>query len=228
MGLKEKEEVVVVVVVGLEEVSVVVVVGVGVVLVGFVVIGFSLFLVLVMFLFEFEFLFFLLEVVCGFLFLLCIFEFLFLCFWFWFFWLELFFGFMVFEVLEFLGEDRKKGKLEKLKCCICIVVGSSWEDFSLLEWDVDDFWIFCGDLGNEVNDDILVCVFSCFLFFFKVKVICDKCIGKIKGYGFVSFKDFSDYVCVMCEMNGKYVGLCFIKFCKSMWKDWNLDVVCKK
>lgn len=67
----------------------------------------------------------------------------------------------------------------------------------------DDFRIFCGDLGNEVNDDILARAFSRFPSFLKAKVIRDKRTGKTKGYGFVSFKDPSDYVRAMREMNGK-------------------------
>lgn len=39
------------------------------------------------------------------------------------------------QVPEPLGEDKKKGKPEKLKRCIRTAAGSSWEDPSLLEWD---------------------------------------------------------------------------------------------
>uniref|UniRef100_A0A8C0L2Z0 RNA-binding protein 42 n=1 Tax=Canis lupus dingo TaxID=286419 RepID=A0A8C0L2Z0_CANLU len=98
----------------------------------------------------------------------------------------------------------------------------------LLSPKPDDFRIFCGDLGNEVNDDILARAFSRFPSFLKAKVIRDKRTGKTKGYGFVSFKDPSDYVRAMREMNGKYVGSRPIKLRKSMWKDRNLDVVRKK
>ncbi|XP_004690624.1 PREDICTED: RNA-binding protein 42 isoform X2 [Condylura cristata] len=137
-------------------------------------------------------------------------------------------GLMALEVPEPLGDDKKKGKPEKSKRCIRTAAGSSWEDPSLLEWDADDFRIFCGDLGNEVNDDILARAFSRFPSFLKAKVIRDKRTGKTKGYGFVSFKDPSDYVRAMREMNGKYVGSRPIKLRKSMWKDRNLDVVRKK
>uniref|UniRef100_A0ACB8FS31 RNA-binding protein 42 n=1 Tax=Sphaerodactylus townsendi TaxID=933632 RepID=A0ACB8FS31_9SAUR len=92
----------------------------------------------------------------------------------------------------------------------------------------DDFRIFCGDLGNEVNDDILARAFSRYPSFLKAKVIRDKRTGKTKGYGFVSFKDPNDYVRAMREMNGKYVGSRPIKLRKSMWKDRNIDVVRKK
>nr|XP_020667518.1 RNA-binding protein 42 [Pogona vitticeps] len=138
-------------------------------------------------------------------------------------------GFVPVEpVAESVPEDKKKTKQEKLKRCIRTAAGTCWEDPSLLEWDPDDFRIFCGDLGNEVNDDILARAFSRYPSFLKAKVIRDKRTGKTKGYGFVSFKDPNDYVRAMREMNGKYVGSRPIKLRKSMWKDRNIDIVRKK
>ncbi|XP_053183805.1 RNA-binding protein 42 [Scomber japonicus] len=132
------------------------------------------------------------------------------------------------ETVESATEDKKKAKVEKVKKCIRTAAGTSWEDASLLEWESDDFRIFCGDLGNEVNDDILARAFSRYPSFLKAKVVRDKRTGKTKGYGFVSFKDPNDYVRAMREMNGKYVGSRPIKLRKSMWKDRNMDVVRKK
>ncbi|XP_010847319.1 PREDICTED: RNA-binding protein 42 isoform X2 [Bison bison bison] len=228
LGLKEKEEAVVAAAAGLEEASAAVAVGAGGAPAGPAVIGPSLPLALAMPLPEPEPLPLPLEVVRGLLPPLRIPELLSLrprprpprpeppp-------------GLMALEVPEPLSEDKKKGKPEKLKRCIRTAAGSSWEDPSLLEWDADDFRIFCGDLGNEVNDDILARAFSRFPSFLKAKVIRDKRTGKTKGYGFVSFKDPSDYVRAMREMNGKYVGSRPIKLRKSMWKDRNLDVVRKK
>uniref|UniRef100_A0ABI8A340 RNA-binding protein 42 n=3 Tax=Felidae TaxID=9681 RepID=A0ABI8A340_FELCA len=228
LGLKEKEEAVVAAAAGLEEAGAAVAVGAGGAPTGPAVIGPSLPLALAMPLPEPEPLPLPLEVVRGLLPPLRIPELLSLrprprpprpeppp-------------GLMALEVPEPLGEDKKKGKPEKLKRCIRTAAGSSWEDPSLLEWDADDFRIFCGDLGNEVNDDILARAFSRFPSFLKAKVIRDKRTGKTKGYGFVSFKDPSDYVRAMREMNGKYVGSRPIKLRKSMWKDRNLDVVRKK
>ena len=37
-----------------------------------------------------------------------------------------------------------------------------WEDTSLLTWDHNDFRLFCGDLGNDVTDEVRV---SCILVF---------------------------------------------------------------
>ncbi|KAM9724371.1 RNA-binding protein 42 isoform 2-T2 [Menidia menidia] len=132
------------------------------------------------------------------------------------------------EPVESAAEDKKKGRNEKVKKCIRTAAGTSWEDASLLEWNPDDFRIFCGDLGNEVNDDILARAFSRYPSFLKAKVVRDKRTGKTKGYGFVSFKDPNDYVRAMREMNGKYVGSRPIKLRKSMWKDRNMEVVRKK
>ncbi|XP_060756187.1 RNA-binding protein 42 isoform X1 [Neoarius graeffei] len=132
------------------------------------------------------------------------------------------------EPPESITEDKKKGKQEKVKKCIRTAAGTTWEDSSLSEWDSDDFRIFCGDLGNEVNDDILTRAFSRYPSFLKAKVVRDKRTGKTKGYGFVSFKDPNDYVRAMREMNGKYVGSRPIKLRKSTWKDRNLEIVRKK
>ncbi|KAK7081315.1 RNA-binding protein 42, partial [Halocaridina rubra] len=91
-----------------------------------------------------------------------------------------------------------------------------------------DFRIFCGDLGNDVTDELLTRYFSHFSSFVKAKVVRDKRTNKSKGYGFISFSDPQDYIRAMKEMNGKYVGSRPIKLRKSMWKDRNLDVVQKK
>lgn len=67
----------------------------------------------------------------------------------------------------------------------------------------DDFRIFCGDLGNDVTDEMLVRVFGKYPSFQKAKVVRDKRTNKTKGFGFVSFKDPQDFIKAMKEMNGK-------------------------
>jgi RNA recognition motif-containing protein len=69
----------------------------------------------------------------------------------------------------------------------------------------DDFRIFCGDLGNDVTDEILTRAFSKYQSFLKAKVVRDKRSNKTKGFGFVSFKDPQDFIKAMKEMNGKYM-----------------------
>lgn len=67
----------------------------------------------------------------------------------------------------------------------------------------DDFRIFCGDLGNDVTDELLTRYFSHFASFVKAKVVRDKRTNKSKGYGFISFSDPQDYIRAMKEMNGE-------------------------
>lgn len=43
--------------------------------------------------------------------------------------------------------------------------------------------IFCGDLGNEVTDEVLSNAFRQFSTFLKAKVVRDNRTGKTKGYG---------------------------------------------
>ncbi|XP_048614527.1 RNA-binding protein 42-like [Brassica napus] len=97
--------------------------------------------------------------------------------------------------------------------------GQSWEDPTLAEWPENDYRLFCGDLGNEVNDDVLSKAFTRFPTFNMAKVIRDKRTGKTKGYGFVSFLNPADLAAALKEMNGKYVGNRPIKLRKSSWKE---------
>ena len=85
---------------------------------------------------------------------------------------------------------------------ICIVSDLSAFCF-VLSLLLDDFRVFCGDLGNEVTDEILTRTFSKYPSLLKAKVVRDKKTNKSKGYGFLSFKDPNDFVKAMREMNGK-------------------------
>lgn len=82
--------------------------------------------------------------------------------------------------------------------------GQTWEDPTLAEWPENDFRLFCGNLGNEVNDDVLSKAFSRFPSFNMARVVREKRTGKTKGYGFVSFSNPSDLVVALKEMNGKW------------------------
>nr|CAD2143730.1 unnamed protein product [Meloidogyne enterolobii] len=119
------------------------------------------------------------------------------------------------------GEKKMK---RFVRCC----GGQVWEDASMAEWDPNDFRIFCGDLGNEVSDELLAKAFRKFPSFQKAKVCRDSRTNKSKGFGFVSFKNQEDFIRAMKEMDGKYVGNRPIKLRKSNWKDRNLDIVKKK
>jgi len=132
--------------------------------------------------------------------------------------------------LKVVQQPRKKSKNKQPKKPrnVRMAGGTTWEDESLADWDPDDFRLFCGDLGNEVNDDVLIRAFNKYPSFQKAKVVRDKRSGKTRGYGFVSFKDSQDYIRAMREMNGKYVGNRPIKLRKSTWQERNIDVVRKK
>jgi len=120
------------------------------------------------------------------------------------------------------GDKKKKKKLVRM------AGNQVWEDNSLTDWDPDDFRIFCGDLGNDVTDEILIRVFSKYPTFVRAKVIRDKRTNKSKGYGFVSFREPTGFIKAMREMNGKYVGSRPIKLRKSTWNDRNMDQVKRK
>ncbi|KAL8166674.1 hypothetical protein V2J09_008173 [Rumex salicifolius] len=114
--------------------------------------------------------------------------------------------------IEHKEETKKKAVPRK-------AAGQTWEDPTLAEWPENDYRLFCGDLGNEVNDDVLSKAFSRFPSFNMARVVRDKRTGKTKGYGFVSFANPYDLAAALKEMNGKYVGNRPIKLRKSNWKE---------
>jgi len=126
-----------------------------------------------------------------------------------------------------ISDDTVK-KIKKSKKIVRTGGGQVWEDPSLKEWDPNDFRIFCGDLGNDVTDEVLQRTFGRYPSFQKAKVIRDKKSNKTKGFGFVSFRDPADFTKAMREMNGKYVGSRPIKMRKSNWKDRNIEIVKQK
>ena len=121
-----------------------------------------------------------------------------------------------------LSENKKLSKREeKMKENWRIYrkgAGVIWQDESLNEWPENDYRMFIGDLGNEVNDQVLANAFIKYPSFAKAKVIRNKITGKTKGYGFVSVTDVNDYIKIMREMNGKYVGNRPIRIKRSTWK----------
>ena len=115
------------------------------------------------------------------------------------------------------------GKVKKPKKILRAAGGTSWEDQSLAEWDPEDYRVFCGDIGNDMTDELLTSTFEKYPSFVKAKVIRDKRTHKSKGYGFISFKDPQDYAKAIKEWDGKYLGNRPIKLRKSNWKDRLID-----
>merc|ERR1711957_575601 len=101
--------------------------------------------------------------------------------------------------------------------------GKIWRDPTLDDWPKDDYRLFCGDLVNEVTDDLLANAFRKYSSFQKAKVIRDKRTGKTKGYGFVSFSAPEDMVAALRDVNGRYVGNRPVRLKKSNWKDKGVD-----
>lgn len=53
---------------------------------------------------------------------------------------------------EVVTEDKKKGKVEKVKKCIRTAAGISWEDPSLLDWETGKYFIVSQALGKSCID----------------------------------------------------------------------------
>ncbi|XP_026449086.1 RNA-binding protein 42-like isoform X2 [Papaver somniferum] len=79
--------------------------------------------------------------------------------------------------------------------------GQTWEDPTLAEWPENDYRLFCGDLGNEVNDEVLSKAFTRFPTFNMARVVRDKRTRKTRGFGFVSFGYPLDLAAALKEMN---------------------------
>lgn len=74
-----------------------------------------------------------------------------------------------------------KVKIDKTKAIPRAAAGQKWYDPTLSEWPENDFRIFVGDMGNEVNDDILTKSFTKYASFQKAKIVRDKHSNKSKG-----------------------------------------------
>ncbi|XP_060531201.1 RNA-binding protein 42 [Cylas formicarius] len=132
------------------------------------------------------------------------------------------------SALQSFGPEDYKRRGTKNRKLMRTAGGQTWEDHSLADWPDDDFRIFCGDLGNDVTDELLTRTFNKYPSFQRAKVIRDKRTNKTKGYGFISFKDPADFTKAMKEMNGRYVGSRPIKLRKSTWRNRCIDIVKKK
>lgn len=106
------------------------------------------------------------------------------------------------SALQSFTHEKKSDK--KSKKTVRTAGGQVWEDQTLAEWSDDDYRIFAGDLGNDVNDELLIRTFSKYPSFQKAKVLRDKRTGKSKGFGFISFKEPQDFIRAMKEMDGEF------------------------
>jgi hypothetical protein len=81
-----------------------------------------------------------------------------------------------------------------------------WTDATLTAWPANDFRIWVGNLGNEVQNDTLARAFSKFPSFAMARVVRMRGDGASRGFGFVSFLDPLQGLRAMREMHGKYIG----------------------
>ncbi|KAG7859256.1 hypothetical protein KL939_002156 [Ogataea angusta] len=74
------------------------------------------------------------------------------------------------------------------------------------DWDPSHFRLFVGNLGQDVDEELLLRSLIKYPSVSKVQIPKDHKKGENKGYGFVSFSDPDDYLRCFKEMNGKYIG----------------------
>ncbi|PHU17028.1 RNA-binding protein 42 [Capsicum chinense] len=77
----------------------------------------------------------------------------------------------------------------------------SFAPLKRLSWNTLNQGLFCGNLGNEVNEDVLSKALSRFPSFNMAKVVRNKLTGKTTGWGFVFFSKPSDLDAAFEEMN---------------------------
>lgn len=77
------------------------------------------------------------------------------------------------------------------------------------------FCLFCGNLSNSVNDDLLRGAFSEYRSISQARVIRDSFTKKSKGYGFVSFADGREFLRALKEKQGAFIGDCPVQLRKS-------------
>ncbi|KAJ6883864.1 RNA-binding protein 42-like [Populus alba x Populus x berolinensis] len=96
--------------------------------------------------------------------------------------------------IEHKAETKKKAVPRK-------AAGQTWEDPTLAEWPENDYRVFCGDLGNEVNDDVLSKAFSRFPSFNLARFSPCYLICNARGW-------LGNWAVIMLKMHVSSVCLC--------------------
>lgn len=86
------------------------------------------------------------------------------------------------SILNIHGQVMAAKLAQKPKKFMRAAAGEVWEDPSMADWPENDFRLFAGDLGNEVNDNSLIKLFSKYPSFARAKVIRSKKTQKTKGW----------------------------------------------
>jgi hypothetical protein len=106
--------------------------------------------------------------------------------------------------------------------------GHVWVDESLEDWPENDFRLFVGDLGPEVDDVVLASFFSRYPSFAKAKVVREKESGKGKGFGFVSYLDPTDAAKAIRDLNRQHLRSRPITVKWSSWHKRSLSGMSKQ
>ena len=110
-----------------------------------------------------------------------------------------------------------------------MAAGKTWVDESLADWPENDFRIFVGNLGQEIDDVALLQHFqSKYPSATMAKVVKETTSQKSKGYGFVSFGQPLDCARAIRQEDQSWLGSRPIRVKRSDWQDRNRSTVHKK
>ena len=119
---------------------------------------------------------------------------------------------------------------KQAKPIVRMAAGKSWVDSTLSEWPENDFRIFVGNLGADVDDTIFYNHFkSRYASVAMSKIVRDaKDDNKSKGYGFVSFLQPLDCAKAIREQDQAWLGSRPVRVKRSHWQERNKSTVKKK
>jgi hypothetical protein len=117
------------------------------------------------------------------------------------------------SVYRYSPETKTKNAVNQSgKKFLRTAAGKTWEDATLAEWPENDYRLFCGDLGNEVGDELLSHAFSSYSSFAMAKVIRNKVTHKSRVW-YISYHIIYMYIRMigiwLCEFSG------WIRGCQS-------------
>mmetsp|Transcript_25377 Transcript_25377/g.31060 ORF Transcript_25377/g.31060 Transcript_25377/m.31060 type:complete len:305 (-) Transcript_25377:2033-2947(-) len=120
------------------------------------------------------------------------------------------------------AQDNKQQKF------IREIGGEVWEDKTLQNWPDNDYRIFVGNLGKEINQEHLGAAFKPYPSYNMCRVVQNKESRQSKGYGFVSFGDPKDMLRAIREKNGAYLGHRPMKIKRGKWEERDIKHVRKR
>ena len=128
-----------------------------------------------------------------------------------------------------MNQNRETSS-QRAKPVVRMAAGKSWVDSTLSEWPENDFRIFVGNLGAEVDDTMLYDHFkSRYASVAMSKIVREsKDQQKSKGYGFVSFLQPLDCAKAIREQDQAWLGSRPIRVKRSDWQERNKSTVQKK